>query len=531
MDLVFVAIPPDGQRREWTLQDQAYQVGRADGSSRPDWLAIEGDPHLSRQHFSIRPQAGQIEVWRSPGARNPLFCGGQQCDTFRLSPGQVFTAGKTQFGLRTQQPPGEATLFGLSREKARLRRLEDCFAAVIQVLERLRSDPSGTTPWRPAFHVIQNLLPRVECLMFLEVEGASQRLLDQQKFGPGPFELPPELLQLALDRNSTVTHISAPGLEPAGGTVSALANWVVLAPMRALESSAYALAAFGSDSLDQEGLDEVAAIIDVVADLVGHHLIVQQAAEYSNLLGVFGHHVGTLFKTSGALKLWADPQQPAEVRQALNHLLPIWGVSQAISLHKKQGEHETQQLPADWIAGPSSGTPQHSLECLVGYVYGCSDEPPFLPWFQGDKPITARSLVSLPPLRDNPMVFDKTLALTIGLIEMLNNLLKYPPARGAGREDRRELEGLSPAERRVQIRCGADDQEAWVEVEQPVVTDGQGQIPQSRSLERIRALERRILRGLVETGQAEQVGTTSQDHIVRVAQRWTYHWGRLNKRD
>ena len=527
MELVFVAVGPDGQRREWALQDREYQVGRADGQQRENWLAIEGDPHLSRQHFSIRPQAGGLKVWRSPGARNPLFCGGQEREAFEISPGQLFNTGKTQFGLRTQQPAGEATLFGLSKEKARLRRLEDCFAAVTQVLERLRSDPSGTAPWLPAFSVIQSLLPSVESLIFVEIQGGNQRILDRQSFSQATVDVPDELLHLALERNSTVTRLNTPSLEPGGGTISAVVNWVVVAPIRGLESSAYALAAFGSDYLDQEALEEVAAIIDVVADLVGHHLIVQQAAEYSNLLGVFGHHVGTLFKTSGALKLWADPQQAPEVRHALNNLLPIWGVSQAISLHKKQGEHDSQALPADWILPTCTGTPKDSLESLVSYVYNSSAEPPFLPWSLDGDPIAERPLQSLPPLNDNPMVFDKTLALTIGLIEMLNNLRKYPLARGAGREDRRELSQLEPCERAVLIECGANDQQAWVNIEQPLVTTGQGQIPQSRSLERIRALESRLLRGLVETGEARLIGTTSQEHIVRVGQRWTYFWGRL----
>ena len=534
--MVFVAVSPDGRRSEWPLEEKEYQVGRADGQVRENWLAIEGDPHLSRQHFSIRPQAGRLRVQRSPGARNPLFCAGQEQDAFELSPGQLFTTGKSQFGLRTQQPAGEATLFGISREKARLRRLEDCFAAVTQVLERLRRDPGGTRPWRPAFAVVQDLLPSVQSLMFLEIQGDSQRIVEEKSLASSAFELPADLIRLALQQNSTVTRFNTPVMEIDGGTVSAITSWVVLAPIRALESSAYALVAFGKDYLDQEALDEVAAIIDVVADLVGHHLIVQQAAEYSNLLGVFGHHVGTLFKTSGALKLWGDPEQPAEVRQVLDNLLPIWGVSQAISLHKKQGEHDSRQLPPDWLLPQphqrcSQAELVSSLESLVAYVYHGQSEPPFLPWQLHQGPIEPMPLRSLPPLNDNPMVFDKTLALTIGLIEMLSNLRKYPLARGAGREDRRELAELSEAERSVFITCGADQHTAWVQIDQPVVTTGEGQIPQSRSLERIRALETRLLKGLVETGLAQQRGPTSQEHIVRVAQRWTYYWGRLGAQD
>lgn len=346
MEWVFVAVGPDGQRREWALQDREYQVGRADGQQRENWLAIEGIPHLSRRILPFAPRPVGSKCGAARGARNPLFCGGQEREAFEISPGQLFNTGKTQFGLRTQQPAGEATLFGLSKEKARLRRLEDCFAAVTQVLERLRSDPSGTSPWLPAFSVIQSLLPSGgQSLIFVDIEGGNQRILDRQSFSQATVDVPDELLHLALERNSTVTRLNTPSLEPGGGTISAVVNWVVVAPIRGLESSAYALAAFGSDYLDQEALEEVAAIIDVVADLVGHHLIVQQAAEYSNLLGVFGHHVGTLFKTSGALKLWADPQQAPEVRHALNNLLPIWGFPRLSRCTKSKASMTARHFP------------------------------------------------------------------------------------------------------------------------------------------------------------------------------------------
>lgn len=521
--MVFMAVSPDGKRHEWTLDEAEYQVGRADGQQRPHHLAVEGDPHLSRQHFSVQLRQGRMQVRRNPGARNPLFWNGQENNEFELKVGQFFTTGKTQFGLRREQAPGELTLFGFSKEKARLRRLQDCFDAVIQLLERLRKDPTSTTPWRPAFQVISNLLPRVERLMFVEILGADQRVLDSQG---GPAEqLPGELVRQALEQYSTATLINqqAP-LDDVDKTVAAISRWQVLSPLHGLESRSYALSAAGSGYLEPEDLEEVAAIIDLVAELVGHHLVVQQASEYSNLLGVFGHHVGTLFKTSGALRLWNDPAQSAEVRAVIHHLLPVWGVSQAISLHKKQGEQG--QLPADWVIAGWNDPPA-ILQSLRAFIANQMVEEPFLPWFLEGAPAVHRALLSLPPLNDNPVVLDKTLALTIGLLEMLNNLRKYPEARGAGREDRRELSELPEGERRVNLRCFLEGGSAVVEVDQPVVTTGEGGIPQSRSLDRIRALEGRLLGGLVETGRPEKVGETSLEHIWRIRQRWTYHWERL----
>lgn len=527
--MVLVAVSPDGKRHEWTLEDEEYQVGRADGQARPYHLAVEGDPHLSRRHFSVRLHNGRMQVRRHPGARNPIFWNGQENDAFEVKVGQFFTTGKTQFGLRRQQTPGELTLFGFSKEKARLRRLQDCFDAVIQLLERLRQDPTSPTPWRPAFEVIHNLLPRVEHLLFVEILGSKQRVLDRQ--GSGEESIPAEFIRQALEQYSTVTLVTqAPPGHDTDQTVAAIARWRVLSPLHGLESSSYALSASGSGYLEPEDLEEVAAIIDLVAELVGHHLVVQQASEYSNLLGVFGHHVGTLFKTSGALRLWNDRAQSPEVRGVIHHLLPIWGVSQAISLHKKQGEQGS--LPADWVTPGWNDPPGvlASLRSLVAYLHsGIRSEPPFLPWWLEERPLTLEEspLLSLPPLNDNPVVLDKTLALTIGLVEMLNNLRKYPEPRGAGREDRRELAELPEEERRVHFRCFLEGQTAVVELEQPVVTAGDGSIPQSRSLDRIRSLESRLLGALVETGRPEKASNTSLEHIVRIRQRWVYHWGRL----
>lgn len=297
--------------------------------------------------------------------------------------------------------------------------------------------------------------------------------------------------------------------------------------------------------------------------------------DYSSLLGVFGHHVGTLFKTSGAMNIWAQPDYGYDpTRRVLDKLLPIWGVSQAISLHKKQGEKGWREILRDWVDPAQVERPDLAEEvrrsilslCLYVYAHGV-DEPPFLPWVihQSDggqarwvwatadtldygvqedlieRAVTSleapahkvevesqtHRLVSLPPLADNPILFDKSLALTIGLFEMLSNLRKYPEARGAGREDRQDLAQLLEVERQVDLYCREVDGSTVLEIFQPVVTLPNGGIPVSRSVDRIRGLERSLLKGIVETGRAEVVGTTSLEYVVQTRQTWTYHWRRL----
>lgn len=523
-ELVFLAINPEGQRHEWALGDEDYRVGRADGSSAPDRLAVEGDARLSRWHFNLKREGEQVLIRRAESARNPLVFEGQEREQFALKPGQVFFAGKSQFGLVRRQPTSQFTLLHQAKENARLRRMEDCFEGVLELLKRLREQAAPGSPWRQAFPVIRRLLPDVEYLAFLELHGSRQRILDQEGI---PFELDPQLLERAQESKTTVTFLwEADG---GVGTLCARSNWAIASPIRGLENTHYALCASGSNYLDGMGLEDVAAIIDVMAELVGHHLIIEQASEYSSLLGVFGHHVGTLFKTSGALELWSNPKRDPDVGRVLDRLLPIWGISQAIALHKKQGEQDWQNLLGGWVdphwTGPEEEICQ-ALADMVRYLHGSSPDAPFLPWFlEGEAmPCQATPVRSLPPLADNPILMDKTLALTIGLVEMLNNLRKYPEARGSGREDRRELMELAEKERRVQFRIWNESGAVLLEVVQPVVTTGEGSIPRSRSLERIRALETRLLHGLVETGDPEVVEATSLPHIVRIRQRWTYRW-------
>lgn len=521
-DLVLVAVDPTGRRLEWRLTEPEYLVGRGEGPGR---LTVSGDPHLSRQQFKITRKGQGLVVERCPKTRNPLLFRSEVHDRFELTPGEGFLAGKTTFSLVGERAYalGEA-----ARERARLRRIEDCFGAVVGLLRAWRLDAGGSQPWRTTFPVLRRVVPELRGLAFIRLHPDYEILSETQLLVP----LRRELLERTFEEGSTVTYVSEDrsALPSDSGTLSAQVTWTVACPLRVLETR-FVLCAFGASYFeDPERLEEVAAVVDVVGEMVGHHLAVERAAEYGSLLGVFGHHVGTLFKTSGALSLWSESE--GRTRRVLDNLLPIWGISQAISLHKKQGEKEWAELLATWVdpggaeAADLEGRVAASLRALVGYVHQ-GEEPPFLSWSLDGEPLTGGRLASLPPLADNPVLFDKTLALTIGLVELLTNLRKYPEPRGSGREDRRELAELHPAERRVEIFVRGEDGEAVVEVIQPVVTDPGGGIPRSRSLERIRSLEVALLRGLVETGQCERVGKTSLPHVVRTRQRWVYRWGRL----
>ena len=96
--MLFVAVSPDGKRHEWTLEEEEYQVGRADGQPRPYHLVVEGDPHLSRQHFAVRLRNGRMQVRRNPGARNPIFWNGQENDAFEIKVGSFLPPARPSSG-------------------------------------------------------------------------------------------------------------------------------------------------------------------------------------------------------------------------------------------------------------------------------------------------------------------------------------------------------------------------------------------------------------------------------------------------
>ena len=529
-----IAVDPDGVRREFPLDPVEYVVGRDPGEEVPHPIAVEGDKHLSRQHFVLKVEPEKVLVTRSERGRNPLFFKGDQLDHFVLKPGQVFFTGKTQFGVVMGRGSSGATHFTLAhkaKEKARLRRLEDCFSAVLDLLGALRRE-TGTPAWQVAFPVLRTILPELQSVAFLQLHGDSGLYRTIDKDPPeAPFEILPSTLSECARSGDTVTSISDEIDMDQHSELTLNSNnpWVIATPVSGLESQ-YVMAAAGTGTLSREALEERATLVDLVCEMVGHHIVIQQGSEYSNLLGVFGHHIGTLFKTSGALQLWSDPATEPEVKQVLGHLLPVWGISQAISLHKKRGEKAHKELLATWVkkAELSDSELRDCLLSLVSYTYYSSSEEAFFPWtLDGEKVPKVSGLSSLPPLDDVPGIFDKTLALTVGLLEVLSNVRKYPQSTGSGREDREDLADLSPEERVVRLDIQIGDGSVALEILQPVVTAPDGSIPRSRSLERIRALEQSLLGGLVGTHPEEVVGKTSAPHVVLVKHRWSYHFGQL----
>lgn len=528
-----IAVDPDGIRREWPLSSETYTVGREPSAQFA--IAVPGDRHLSREHFQLLVGTHEITVVRLESGRNPIYFDGEQCERFTLQPGQVFYTGKTQFGVMPGRGATATTHYALAKqakEDARLRRLQDCFSAVLNLLQALRSQ-SATPAWQVAFPVLKEILPEVSTVAFLQLHGDSgvYRVIDKDPID-SEIDVNPEILRKAIDSQQTVAEVSeefevSRAIE---GTLNPSYPWSVLTPIAGLEERLYLFYASGVGSLSRDALTERATLVDLVGEMVGHHIVVQQGSEYSNLLGVFGHQIGTLFKTSGVLPLWADPKTPKEVKRVLDRLLPVWGISQAISLHKKRGERARKELLSSWVRTPTVDIEEieESLVRLISQAYHSPSETPFLPWLLNGEPIPEfQGLTSLPPLDDVEQILDKTLAVSVGLLEVLTNIRKYPSSRGDDREDREDLMELPVDERVVRVSVSTSHGVTTVTIVQPVVTAADGRVPRSRSVERIRALEQSMLGGLVGTRPERVIGPTRAPNVVLVKHQWSYNYGQL----
>jgi hypothetical protein len=274
--------------------------------------------------------------------------------------------------------------------------------------------------------------------------------------------------------------------------------------------------------------------------------------EYGQLMNMFGHHIGSLFKTSGVMNLReaydrdCSPDH-SEVRQVIDKLLPIWGVSRAVSLLKRQKtENEAwkiykEWINADWVRNNGAGPElPGAILNLIRYVFDfASDQEPELDWivlhpdgrrdrweWQENNANRTTRLSPLPCFVDEAIVFDKTLAITIGLFEMVTNIRRYPKRDAAGREDLKLLEALSPKEREVYVEYSDKDGVFAVSLEQPCTEPHQ----ESVSLKLITPIEGRLFDGLIQTEQFTKMGETSSERVNRYRQTWTFSWQKLKDR-
>lgn len=86
----------DRWRRSVSESDAGKEI--VIGRDAGPW-SIPWDDRISRQHVRLIRDGQQFQVRRIPGARNPVFYKGQQCDEFRIGLGDHFVIGTTTFSL------------------------------------------------------------------------------------------------------------------------------------------------------------------------------------------------------------------------------------------------------------------------------------------------------------------------------------------------------------------------------------------------------------------------------------------------
>lgn len=270
---------PEGGRREFALERPRYTVGRGTGEGDPTHLSVTGDSLVSRQHFEVVQEGNAVIIRRLASGRNPIFFQGQECDEFRLPPGEAFVVGQTRCTLARSEAAlatvlNEFTLMGPGRDMARQRSSYECFQALMTMLPELRRASDIATVWSTALGVLRTLLPEASTLMVLEGDRVVQSL------PPGAsVQASRRLIARAHQEKCTVTHCWD-DTTASEATVLEQVSWAVAAP--AEQNTLYAVG-----SANPQDLEGKAVLIDVVAETVAHYLALQQFQRMQSQVGQF----------------------------------------------------------------------------------------------------------------------------------------------------------------------------------------------------------------------------------------------------
>ena len=170
--------------------------------------------------------------------------------------------------------------------------------------------------------------------------------------------------------------------------------------------------------------------------------------EHGRILRTYGHQIGTLMKTSGML--WLRNQLVMEreytdnqVRLVLENMLSVWGLTRSLSLVKRFGAPRFWRDSIDEAALFDESMARKVEEAVLDiiryfYLNPKETKPPFFQWtihwsegieaLKPDDPRMGQAALpkSLQPFIDEPQMHDLTLAWTMGLVEVLRNMRKYP---------------------------------------------------------------------------------------------------------
>ena len=258
-----IAQGPNSHNR-WRIEiqpDQPMELGREAHPLKTDW-----DGQISRRHAIVTLQADELLVERLAAARNPIFFGGDERDSFRLKPGEHFVIGSTTFMLNNERAlptldvPRPVTQRSYTAEFLRSNVEYVDSDRRIRVLNRLPDLISGSRSEKELYTRFVNLLiegisSATSVAIFRQHEDeqnneSSTEVIhwDRRRLSSGGFSPSERLIRQALTEGQVVEHVwnrtSAGGPEY---TMDLENDWAFVCPLTGTATNGWGIYATGKN--------------------------------------------------------------------------------------------------------------------------------------------------------------------------------------------------------------------------------------------------------------------------------------------
>lgn len=258
-------------------------IGRADAAD----IRVEDDPHVSREHATVRLDHGILRVTAVPGAANPIFHAGSSAAEFALEPGGHFVIGRTRFVLVDEPDPGslpvdDAPLTRLTLDAAGMQDGEGG-ADRIRLLDLLELPEILRSQAPPEYFLhLAGLLRLATGAREVCVLSEAGHLLARDAVTPArsPAPFSRSLIREALATQPRPTMYSWANPDPGmAATPLEGIDWAICAAFRAAEDVSILFYVSGHDEerpFGDRNLRERARFTGLVADMIGRTLAIQR---------------------------------------------------------------------------------------------------------------------------------------------------------------------------------------------------------------------------------------------------------------
>ena len=276
--------------------DQPMELGREAQPFRADW-----DHQISRRHAILTLIGDTLQVERLAAARNPVFFGGDEQDSFRLKPGEHFVIGGTTFMMTNEQAlptldvPQPVTKRSYTPEFLRSNVEYVDSDRRIRVLNRLPDLISSSGSEKELYTRFVNLLlegisSATSVAIFKQPDSSSSQQRqtevihwDRRRLTSGNFSPSDRLIQQALTEGQVVEHVWNQTRAGAPEYTMDLDNdWAFVCPLTGTATRGWGIYVTGKNrsSLAEAGSNSTGSL-DLQGDIKFCELI---AATLQNLL-------------------------------------------------------------------------------------------------------------------------------------------------------------------------------------------------------------------------------------------------------